>query len=432
LTSGERLSRDLANRGHRARDAARPRVYLHIGEPKTGTTFLQKTTWASRDRMAAQGVLLPGYSHRDHSLASRDVRDAPRVDSDPAASWVGDWDVLTGQALRAPGAALISDEVLVACTPAQADHAVRSLLPAEVHIILTVRDIAALLPAEWQETVKCGATTGWDEWLKGVIGTAPAADRRRRSWFWTVHGTLANLAMWSAHIPPDHVHVITVPREAPADELWVRFASVLGIDPRSADVHPRRANASLGLAETEFLRRMNEALPGDMPTWFYTRNIKQTLTREVLGTRPRAARLHLRPDEHAWAREQSETLVAGLRDARYHVVGDLAELLPQPEADGADGHAGHAGADDLPAEQLLYVAVHAAAALADHQYRGSEPTEEQRPRSRGPKQMAIRLEWALLNGRTTRRMLRRASHLAPVRRLRVAIWRLLMHPSRHP
>jgi hypothetical protein len=40
-------------------------------------------------------------------------------------------------------------------------------------------------------------------------------------------------------------------------------------------------------------------------------------------------------------------------------------------------------------------------------------------------------EWAVLNGPWTRRALRKASHLAAVRRLRVTIWRVLMHPARH-
>jgi hypothetical protein len=55
------------------------RVYLHIGEPKTGTTFVQEAMWANRARLAAQGVVLPGYSHRDHSRASRDLREAVRL-----------------------------------------------------------------------------------------------------------------------------------------------------------------------------------------------------------------------------------------------------------------------------------------------------------------------------------------------------------------
>ena len=92
-----------------------------------------------------------------------------------------------------------------------------------------------------------------------------AADRRRRSWFWAVHDTLAILRMRSRHIPPDHVDVITVPRQGPPDALWARFASVLDIEPGSIDVPSTRVNCSLGLAEAEFLRRMNEELADGMP-----------------------------------------------------------------------------------------------------------------------------------------------------------------------
>ena len=110
-------------------------------------------------------------------------------------------------------AAVISDEVLAACTPEQADRAVRSLLSAEVHVILAVRDFATLLPAEWQETVKTLGTAGWEEWLGTVIDVESVAADRRLSRFWSFHDTLASLDMWSRHIPPDQVHVITVPRQ---------------------------------------------------------------------------------------------------------------------------------------------------------------------------------------------------------------------------
>jgi hypothetical protein len=379
--------------------------------------------WSNRARLAVQGIGLPGYSHRDHSRASRDLREAPRLADDPADSWAGEWDVLTRQALRASGAAVISDEVLAACNPPQADRAVRSLLPAEVQVILTVRDIASLLPAEWQETVKCRGTIPWEQWLAGVIGSASAADRRRRSWFWTVHDTLAILQMWSWHVPSDHVHVITVPRQGPTKVLWERFASVLGIDSGSIDVPSTRVNCSLGLAETEFLRRMNEALPDGMPEWFYTRNIKQ-LAQTVLSARPPESRPALPPTEQAWAAEQSEILVAALRDAKYHIVGDLRELLSLP-ASGPN-----VAPANLPADQLLDAAVHTAAALADHHYRESRPAGHQPQRPGSPRRKASKLEWAVLNGPWTRRVLRNASHLATVRRLRVLIWCILMHPAR--
>jgi len=406
--------------------ARRPRVYLHIGEPKTGTTFLQRAMWGNRARLAGQGFLLPGYKRGDHSRASRDLREAERPDTDPADPWIGEWDVLVGQALQAPQAAVISDEVLAACTPEQADRAVRSLLSAEVHVILAVRDFATLLPAEWQETVKTLGTAGWEEWLGTVIDVESVAADRHLSRFWSFHDTLASLDMWSRHIPPDQVHVITVPRQGKPDELWTRFASVLGVDPGSIELTGLPSNSSLGLAETEFLRLLNEALPEDLPYWFYTRYIKHLLAHNVLDARSRRERLVLPPDREAWARQQSEALVAGLRESKFHIVGDLDELLTRPAAGR------YLRPADQPAEHILDAAVAAAAALAERMYREKRPAARQRKERQGLRRKASELEWTILNGPWIKRVLRSASRIRAVRRLRVAIWRLLMHPARVP
>jgi hypothetical protein len=427
----------LARRKSRARAARCPRIYLHIGEPKTGTTFLQDAMWDNRSWLSSRGVLLPGYGHQDHSRASRDLREAPRPASDPADPWAGEWDVLTRQALRGRQSAVISDELLAVCTARQADRAVRSLFPAEVHVVLTVRDFATLLPAEWQEKVKCRGTARWEEWLDRVIGTGSAGDRRHQAWFWNAHDTLAILDAWSQHIPPDQVHVITMPRSGPADLLWMRFASVLGIDPGGADLTRARANSSLGLLEAEFLRRMNAALPEELPDWFYTRNIKRILAHDVLSGRPRQARLALPAGREAWARGQAEQLVRGLRDSKYQVVGDLGELLPRPVT-GRHAAGGPAGPDRRPAtgrdagpaaEQLLDTAVHAAAALAARHFQETHPAPAPRRRLGPPQQMARRLQWKVLNGPRMRRLLRSASHRPSVRRLRVVIWCVLTRPN---
>ena len=227
-------------------------------------------------------------------------------------------------------------------------------------------------------------------------------------------------------MPPDRVHVITMPRHGSTDVLWERFASVLEIDPDGIDLTQARANSSLGLPETEFLRRMNAALSGEIPDWYYTRYIKQILAHDVLTEQSAAgARLALPPGREAWAREQSEALVAALRDSRYHIVGDPAELLPQPPADH------YVAPDQQPAEQLLDVAVHAAAVLADARYREMYPDGPQRQRLASPRQLASQLRWTVLNGPRTKRALRNASHLRAVRRLRVAIWWVLVRPTRH-
>ena len=420
--------RMATGRDNRVSATRSPRIYLHIGEPKTGTTFLQDALWANRARLAVQGLRLPGYSDRDHSRASRDLRETPRPAADPADPWTGEWDVLAGQALCVPGRAVISNELLAASSPQQADRAVSSLRRADVHVVATVRNFAALLPAEWQEAVKCRGTDGWEAWLDAVVAAEGAADRRRRSWFWRVHDTLAILDMWSRHIPPDQVHVVTVPRHDPGNILWTRFTAAMDIDPGGCDVTGGRRNSSLGYSETEFLRRMNEGLPAGMPDWFYAREIKQILAHGVLSDRPHHTRLELPRSHAAWAAEQAEILVAGLRDGKYHIVGDLADL--RPAAGRPPRRPGHQLASQ-PAEQQLEAAVQAAVALAGRYYQVLYPVRERKPR-RGARQRASDIKWAVLNGPWIRRLLRRASHRAAVRRLRVLIWRALIRPGRRP
>ena len=83
--------------------------------------------------------------------------------------------MLALQAREAPGVSVISHELFCAADAGQAERAVRSLRPAEVHVVLTVRDMGSLLPAEWQETVKHRNDRTWTDWLHDVIDTESVA-----------------------------------------------------------------------------------------------------------------------------------------------------------------------------------------------------------------------------------------------------------------
>ena len=74
------------------------RVFLHIGEPKTGTTFIQQVLWGNRAELAAQGIVLPGHHPQDHFRASQDLRGIEKLASDPAGPWTGEWEILASQA----------------------------------------------------------------------------------------------------------------------------------------------------------------------------------------------------------------------------------------------------------------------------------------------------------------------------------------------
>jgi len=397
------------------------RVFLHIGEPKTGTTFIQQVMWGNRAELAAQGVVLPGHHPQDHFRASQDLRGIEKLASDPAGSWTGEWEILASQAKQPGKTAVISHELFSAADPEQAATAVRSLQPAQVHIVLTVRDMATLLPAEWQETVKHRNARSWEDWLGDVIDRESVDADRRQWWFWRVHDTLAILRLWAEHVPPERIHVVTnPPRGSATGLLWERFASLLGIDPGCADLSRARPNVSLGMAETEFLRRLNQALPGPdaVPDWFYMWNVKETVAHRALAGRPRGGRLILPAERDAWAKQQSETLIDGLRTSGCQIAGDLDDLRPpqvtQPPASPSD----------QPAEAILDAAVQAAAALVVNQYQREYPAA--RPKEGRGRGLAGRIEAAAAASPRLKRTVREFSSRYPaVRRLRVLAWRAM-------
>ena len=143
------------------------------------------------------------------------------------------------------------------------------------------------------------------------------------------------------------VHVVTVPpRGSAPDLLWRRFAGIIGADHEGVDITRAPANASLGLVEVELLRRINLALPEDLPDWFYMRSVKDALASDALAKEPKPERLELPDDRLPWACEQSDRLADGLRAAGYDVIGDLADLTPRRPA-------GSRGPADLDDDELL-------------------------------------------------------------------------------
>ncbi|PZS37182.1 MAG: hypothetical protein DLM62_20600 [Pseudonocardiales bacterium] len=400
----------------------RPRVLVHIGEPKTGTTFLQQVMWSNRAGLAAQGVVLPGHHPQDHFRASQDLRGIEKRADDPAGSWTGEWEILAHQARQAPRAAVISHELFSAVDGPQAEQAVRSLQPAEVHVVLTVRDMASLLPAEWQETIKHRNDRSWEDWLADVIDRESVDPDRRQWWFWRVHDTLAILELWGRHVPADRIHVIMTPPQGSGNSLlWERFAALLGVDPGGVDLSRARANTSLGQPEIEFLRRLNQALPAEVPDWFYMWTVKEGVAHRALAARPREGRLVLPGDREAWAKEQAEVLISGLASSGYDVIGDAGELRPRPSREpGAAGPAGQ------QADRVLDAAVDAAAALVVNQYRKEHPAASPPPKRAGQAGLASRMEAAIASSPRLKRAVRDLSSRYPaVRRLRILTWQAM-------
>lgn len=337
-----------------------PAVYVHIGAPKTGTTFLQGLLSRNREKLAQDGVALPGDGFSDHFRATQDLRGQPKEATSRTPSWSGEWAALARQARRTRASrVVISCEMLAAVSAERAQRAVASLEPAQVHVVYTARDLATLLPAAYQEHVKHRYARDFDAWLADVLDGGPGAGPGR--WFWRVHDSGQVLRRWSTAVPPQRVHVLTMPQTGSSpDLLWRRFASLIGVDPARVDASAARPNASLGRAEVELLRRLNAALDASVPFWHYSTAVKDRLAHEALAARPDGERLVLPAERIPWVRERAENLATALRRAGYPVIGDLDELLPALSEAGMAG-----GPREVTDTEILDAAVDGLAGLVE-------------------------------------------------------------------
>ncbi|HEX2894949.1 MAG TPA: hypothetical protein VHO29_13205 [Marmoricola sp.] len=349
------------------------RVFLHIGTPKSGTTYLQEKLALNREAIVQQGLTYPVTRTGNHFEAALDLIEERWAGQREVAR--GQWPALVDEVLKAPGDALISHEILAAAKPEQVARARSVFRGAEVHLVLTARDLGRQLPAEWQEIVKHRGRRAFANFLTRV-----AAARRTNPdiWFWRVQAIPDVLTRWGNGLPPEHIHVVTVPPAgAPTDLLWKRFASVVGVDPEGRYVEATDLNQSLGIVETTVVRRLNKLLFGQgVPREVYLELVREVIARDTLAERPDQVRAVLPERRWPFVEEVTAEWHEWLVGAGVDVVGDLADLQPV-RPDYTDGSWVH---PDKPAPELVAdAAIDALAAVIRH----VGETHEQPPRRFG-------------------------------------------------
>ena len=329
------------------------RVLLHVGCPKTGTSYLQDVLFRNRSTLREHDILYPADRFDAHFLAALDLMTLPWGGIETEA--VGAWDHLAEQVRHWHGTSIVSHEIFARATPTQVERALASLGDAEVHLVLSARDLVRQIPAEWQENVKHRSHITYAKFLQTIRD--PARHSRIGSWFWAVQEVPDILDRWGASIPPERVHLVTLPPSgSDRGELWRRFSRTFGLDGLPLDLTAERENPSLGVPETSLLRTINERVTSIIAPPDYRPLVRETLAHQTLSRGVASARLGLSPDDHAWARGLSQAWIDVLRERRYDVVGSLDDLLgpdPGPFADP----------DSAPADQLLPPALDAIGAL---------------------------------------------------------------------
>lgn len=306
------------------------RIFVHVGLPKTGTTYLQDLLREHRAALREAGLWYPDDGHRDHFFAALDARGDHTFAGGVRPAARGAWPRLVELASDFDGTVLIGHEVLATAPADKAQEVLGTLHADEVHVIATARDPARQVVADWQESVKHGRRLRFDQYVRraglidgeGVSGPAPFRGQQ-------LTDVLAN---WGGSLAPGRVHVVTVPPAgAEATLLWRRFAGVLGLaDPeRFQPSDGVRANPSLGVAEIEVMRRVTTSLDGRLVAAEFGAVAKNLYAQDILPrvsrTPPPVPPAELRPVLESLA----ERWIATIGERGYDVRGDLEELRPR-------------------------------------------------------------------------------------------------------
>ena len=319
--------------------STRPRLTLHVGLPKSGTTYLQGLLASHREQLREAGVLYPFVRPEAMFRAAVEVREQHGLwglPHDGPDGIDGTWRALLDRVREVGLPAIISHEILAGASPAHAARVAADLDGLDVHLVVTCRDLLRQAMGHWQEEVKNGRPWSYDEMVSALASPAESADEELG--FWRSQDLVGVLDRWSAALPGATVHVVTAPPPgSPPALLWERFAAAAALPPDvldPAETDPASgANRSLGAAQVRFLREVLVALDGRVGQPDHAHVVKRWFAQQVLAGRA-GDPARPTPELAAHLTDRSAGWADVVRERGWLVHGDLADLRVRPPAAG--------------------------------------------------------------------------------------------------
>ncbi|MER7969502.1 hypothetical protein [Streptomyces sp. NPDC096080] len=340
---------------------------LHIGPHKTGTTSVQGALFAAKELLPAHGVEFPAHTrHPMEAALAACARPAMMGDAVPTDRH---WTRLQRQ-VEAAGArtSVVSSEFFAdAGDDATVARIVERLGGERVHVLVTLRPLAKIMPSQWQQYVQNGLRMGYPEWLDHMLRKAPY-DQPNPS-FWRRHRHDRLIERWARAVGPGRVTVVVVD-DRDRGGLLRTFEALLGLPDGLLRPVPDTANRSLTLAETEMLRNLNKEFRGNgLPDELYSALVRNGAVMHMKNTcspAPGDARI----GTPGWALEAAAEV--GARTAErvtglgVRVLGDLSLLSAVPAGPPWEAPAEPRVAPEVAAQALYGVLAAVAAAPVGH------------------------------------------------------------------
>ncbi|KQV99131.1 hypothetical protein [Streptomyces sp. Root369] len=345
---------------------------LHIGPHKTGTTAIQGALFAAKDLLPEHGVVFPAHSrHPMEAALAACARPAMIGDTAPTEKH---WTRLLEQVQATGGkTSVISSEFFA---DAEGDDTIARIVEQlggeRVHVLVTLRPLAKILPSQWQQYVQNGLRMGYDNWLTHMLRKAPYEQPNPS--FWRRHRHDRLVERWARAVGAERITVVVVD-DRDREGLMRTFEQLLGLPENLLQPVPDATNRSLTLAETEMLRNLNKEFRGNgLPDELYSKLVRNGAVmhmKNACSPSPEDVKI-LTPE---WAVEAAAEIgaemVRRIADLGVRVIGDPELLSTVPRTPALDGIPAPRISPEVAA-RALYGAL---AAAAESPVRHSSPAK---------------------------------------------------------
>lgn len=301
-------------------------LLLHIGPPKTGTTTVQGAFHARRAAVLEQGVRYVGRS-RHSGAGVLAVTGRPSFQRDAGPPPIARWEELVREAHAAREPRLVlSSEFFADAEPPAIERIVEDLDRDRLHVVVTLRPLAAILPSQWQQYVQSFMPLSYDEWLDGVFNGEPG---KVTPTFWRRHRHDALVARWAAAVGPENVTVVVID-EGDHEHVLRAFEALLGLRNRTLAATPDATNRSMTWAEIEAVRAVNVRFrEAGLGNALYHRVMHFGASAYMKWRVPPAEEPRIATPSWALDRatEVEREMIAAIEASGALIVGDLATLV---------------------------------------------------------------------------------------------------------
>ena len=228
---------------------------LHIGPHKTGTTAVQASLHAARADLERQGVYYAseGRHAMTAALAALQLPDPWSDEREPPQRWK--WERVLAMIRRTKAdRVVIGSEFYSDGEPTAIKRLVDELDPARIHIVVTLRPIARIIPSQWQQWVQNLWTMPLDTFVRDLL---EKPEGQAGGPFWRRHRHDLLIRRWAEIVGPERVTAIALDGDHEMVLRGVRAPPGLEL----GTLHPVTSitNRSMTLTEIEVIRAFNHA-----------------------------------------------------------------------------------------------------------------------------------------------------------------------------